>query len=191
MKITIYRLGQLSVLSPGPSGGKPNTPATADDESIKEGDQIFATCFHNEPAEVCATQHISQSPCWYSCLLMMHVLSALKQTALTLQPAWLCPHDLLQTKSGTWWPSSQKASTWLNRITRSMTRRCLQLSVHCRNDDTSWKGHNSSLRFGLTTKTWSTSGQHRNSTGCKHNGPRDTAFSEGKGGGYSIACLMA
>jgi hypothetical protein len=29
----------------------------------------------------------------------------------------------------------------------------------------------SSLRFGLTTKTWTTSGQHRNSTGSKHNGP--------------------
>jgi hypothetical protein len=31
-----------------------------DDESIEEGGQIFATCFHNEPAEVRATQNISQ-----------------------------------------------------------------------------------------------------------------------------------
>jgi hypothetical protein len=45
---------------PGPSGRKPDTPATADGESIEEGDWIFATCFHNEPAEVCATQNISQ-----------------------------------------------------------------------------------------------------------------------------------
>jgi hypothetical protein len=33
-----------------------------DDEPIEEGDQIFATCFHNEPAEVRATQNISQQP---------------------------------------------------------------------------------------------------------------------------------
>jgi hypothetical protein len=46
--------------NPGPSSRKPDTPAAADDESIEEGDQIFATCFHNEPAEVCATQNISQ-----------------------------------------------------------------------------------------------------------------------------------
>jgi hypothetical protein len=44
----------------GPSSGNPNTPAAADDISIEDGDQIFATCFHNEPAEVCATQNISQ-----------------------------------------------------------------------------------------------------------------------------------
>jgi hypothetical protein len=31
-----------------------------DDKSIEEGDRIFATCFHNEPAEVHATQNISQ-----------------------------------------------------------------------------------------------------------------------------------
>jgi hypothetical protein len=46
--------------NPVPGGGKPITPTAVDDESIKEGDQIFATCFHNEPAEVCATQNISQ-----------------------------------------------------------------------------------------------------------------------------------
>jgi hypothetical protein len=46
--------------NPGPSGGTPNTPATVDDESIEEGDWIFATCFHNEPAEIRATQNISQ-----------------------------------------------------------------------------------------------------------------------------------
>jgi hypothetical protein len=45
---------------PGPCGGKPDTPAATDDESIEEGDRIFATCFHNEPAEVRATQNISQ-----------------------------------------------------------------------------------------------------------------------------------
>jgi hypothetical protein len=45
---------------PGPSSGKSDTPAAMDDESIEEGDRIFATCFHNEPAEVCATQNISQ-----------------------------------------------------------------------------------------------------------------------------------
>jgi hypothetical protein len=45
---------------PGPSSGKPNTPAAANDESIKEGDRIFATCFHNESAEVSTTQNISQ-----------------------------------------------------------------------------------------------------------------------------------
>jgi hypothetical protein len=44
----------------GPGSRKPNTPTAADDKSIEEGDQIFATCFHNEPAEVCATQNISQ-----------------------------------------------------------------------------------------------------------------------------------
>jgi hypothetical protein len=48
--------------NPGPSGRIPNTPATMDDKSIKEGDQIFATCFHNEPAEIHATQNISQQP---------------------------------------------------------------------------------------------------------------------------------
>jgi hypothetical protein len=101
----------------------------------------------------------------------MHILSASKQTAPTLQLVQFCPNNLLWTKSGTWWPFSQKASTQLNGITRSMTRRCSHLSMHWRNGDTSWKGHNSSLRFGLTTKTWSTSGQHRNSTGGKHNGP--------------------
>jgi hypothetical protein len=46
--------------NPGPGSGKPDTPAAMDDESIEEGDRIFATCFHNEPAEVCATQNISQ-----------------------------------------------------------------------------------------------------------------------------------
>jgi hypothetical protein len=45
---------------PGPGGGKPDTPAATDDGSIEEGDQMFATCFQNEPAEVCATQNISQ-----------------------------------------------------------------------------------------------------------------------------------
>jgi hypothetical protein len=45
-------------LSPG--GRKPNTSAAVDDESIEEGDRIFATCFHNEPAEVRTTQNISQ-----------------------------------------------------------------------------------------------------------------------------------
>jgi hypothetical protein len=45
---------------PGPGGGKPDMPTTTDDESIEEGDRIFATCFHNEPTEVCATQNISQ-----------------------------------------------------------------------------------------------------------------------------------
>jgi hypothetical protein len=44
----------------GPGSKKPDTPAAADDKSIEEGDQIFATCFHNEPAEVCATQNIFQ-----------------------------------------------------------------------------------------------------------------------------------
>jgi hypothetical protein len=46
--------------NPGPRSGKPDMPAATDDKSIEEGDQIFATCFHNEPAEVCATQNISQ-----------------------------------------------------------------------------------------------------------------------------------
>jgi hypothetical protein len=46
--------------NPGPSGRKTDTPTAADDKTIEEGDQIFATCFHNEPAEVCATQNISQ-----------------------------------------------------------------------------------------------------------------------------------
>jgi hypothetical protein len=46
--------------NPGPCGGKPDMPATADNESIEEGDRIFATCFHNKPAEVHATQNISQ-----------------------------------------------------------------------------------------------------------------------------------
>jgi hypothetical protein len=45
---------------PGPCGGKPDTPAAPDDESIEEGDRIFATCFHNKPAEVHTTQNISQ-----------------------------------------------------------------------------------------------------------------------------------
>jgi hypothetical protein len=46
--------------NPGPRGGKPDTPAAADDKSIEEGDHIFANCFHNEPAEVRTTQNISQ-----------------------------------------------------------------------------------------------------------------------------------
>jgi hypothetical protein len=46
--------------NPGPGSGKLNTPAAADDESIEEGDWIFATCFHNEPAEVQSTENISQ-----------------------------------------------------------------------------------------------------------------------------------
>jgi hypothetical protein len=44
----------------GPGGRKPNTSAAVDDKSIEEGDRIFATCFHNEPAEVRTTQNISQ-----------------------------------------------------------------------------------------------------------------------------------
>jgi hypothetical protein len=44
----------------GPGSREPNTPAATDDKLIEEGDWIFATCFHNEPAEVCATQNISQ-----------------------------------------------------------------------------------------------------------------------------------
>jgi hypothetical protein len=46
--------------NPGPGSGKPDTPTTTDDKSIEEGDRIFVTCFHNKPAEVRATQNISQ-----------------------------------------------------------------------------------------------------------------------------------
>jgi hypothetical protein len=46
--------------NPGPRSGKTDTPTTVDDESIEEGDWIFATCFHNKPAEVHATQNTSQ-----------------------------------------------------------------------------------------------------------------------------------
>jgi hypothetical protein len=53
-------LGDTDCDDPGPGGRKPETPAAMDDKSIEEGDCIFATCFHNEPAEVCATQNISQ-----------------------------------------------------------------------------------------------------------------------------------
>jgi hypothetical protein len=44
----------------GLGSGKPDTPAATDDKSIEEGDWIFVTCFHNKPAEVRATQNISQ-----------------------------------------------------------------------------------------------------------------------------------
>jgi hypothetical protein len=45
----------LTVTTQAPAAENPIPPTATDDESIEEGDRIFATCFHNEPAEVCAT----------------------------------------------------------------------------------------------------------------------------------------
>ena len=59
--------------------------------------------------------------------------------------------------SGILSPSCPSPSRRLKEIMKSMTRKCLQLSEHWRNGATFWKVHVTSLRYGLTTKTWNTS----------------------------------